>query len=384
MATQSLPPIHFFRPGRYQPLSGAPLEFSESDLAAAAAAYDPILSQAPIVVGHPKLDAPAYGWVRAVRREGADLYADTDQVEAQFAELVREGRFKRVSASWYPPHHPKNPKPGVYYLKHIGFLGATPPAVPGLKPVEFADDADCLTVEFAGEYDDRVNASLWRRMREWLIGRFGQDTADQVIPSYQVETLEEAARDEQQAEAAPIPQYAQGDDMSDAEKARLAALEAENARLKAEADALKSQSAEFADREAALAAREAQARQAEIAEFAETLVKAGRVLPRDKAGLVAYLVGADESSAIEFADGDTTIKKPANEWLRNFLAALPVQVDFAERGAPDGDAAQTVAFAAPNGYAVDQAGLEIHAKALAYQREHKCNYEAAVDAVMAG
>ncbi|OYW21050.1 MAG: hypothetical protein B7Z43_11640, partial [Sphingomonas sp. 12-62-6] len=39
---------------------------AEADLAATAAAYDPAKFEAPIVVGHPALDAPAYGWVRGL------------------------------------------------------------------------------------------------------------------------------------------------------------------------------------------------------------------------------------------------------------------------------------------------------------------------------
>lgn len=250
--------------------------------------------------------------------------------------------------------------------------------MPGLKPVEFAaDDADCVTLEFA--YDDRVNASLWRRLREWLIWQHGQDTADQVLPTYEIETLEDAARHE--TADAPTPMYAQGESMSPEEKARLDALEAENARLKAEADALKSQSAEFADREAALAAREAEARQAEIAEFAESLVKAGKVLPRDKAGLAAYLAGPDEAGAIEFAEGDDTVKKPAAEWLLAFLQSLPAQVDFSERGAPEDEFAQ-VAFAAPDGYQVEPAAMDLHRRAVAYQQANAgTDYLAAVKAV---
>ncbi|MFS2072756.1 hypothetical protein ACEN9D_28795 [Pseudomonas sp. CT11-2] len=29
--------------------------------------------------------------------------------------------------------------PGVYYLRHVGFLGAQPPAVKGLRPIELAE-----------------------------------------------------------------------------------------------------------------------------------------------------------------------------------------------------------------------------------------------------
>ncbi len=63
-------------------------------------------------------------------------------------------------------------------------------------------------IEF-GEWDDQVNAGLWRRLREWLIGQFGQDTADKVIPGYDVGTLEEFARQESAAETQPLPAFSE-------------------------------------------------------------------------------------------------------------------------------------------------------------------------------
>jgi len=376
MATTKLPRIHNFRAGRHTAMSGAVLEFSEADLAASAQAYDPAIYQAPIVVGHPKIDAPAYGWVAGLAADAGEMYADADQVDAQFAEMVEAGRFKKVSSSWFPPNHPRNPVPGVYYLKHIGFLGAAAPAVTGLKPVEYAeDDTGCLTVEFA--YDDQVNAGLWRRMREWMIGRFGLDEADKVVPDWQIQTLDDAARQEAEAEAPQsTPMYAEGEEMSDVEKARLQELEAKATRLEAENAQLKTQTAEFADREAALTARETEARQAEIAEFAEKLVGEGKVLPRDKAGLIAYLAGPNADGAIEFAEGESTVAQPADEWLRNFLSALPPQVDFAERGAPDGDGAQ-------------MSDAEVARRARDYKAAqdkdgHFISFAEAVDAVHAG
>jgi hypothetical protein len=141
--------IHVFRAGRHAPMSGGSLEFSEADLAATARAYDPAKHEAPIVVGHPKLDAPAYGWVGSLAVEGGDLFAAPRQVEPAFAEIVEAGRFKKISASFFTPQNPDNPVPGTYYLKHVGFLGAAAPAVKGLKPIEFAtDDAGTVTVEF--------------------------------------------------------------------------------------------------------------------------------------------------------------------------------------------------------------------------------------------
>ena len=131
-------PIQIFKPGRHTAMSGAVLEFSAADLAASAAAYDPAKHEAPIVVGHPTLDAPAYGWIKGLAYADSALDAQPDQVDAAFAEMVAAGRFKKISASFYAPDAPGNPVPGVYYLRHVGFLGAAAPAVKGLRAPSFA------------------------------------------------------------------------------------------------------------------------------------------------------------------------------------------------------------------------------------------------------
>ena len=140
-------PIQIFKPGWHTAMSGAAQEFSEADLAATAAAYDPARHEAPIVVGHPVSDGPAYGWVKALAFADGRLEADPDQVDPEFAEMVAAGRFKKISASFYPPESPRNPVPGVFYLRHVGFLGAQAPAVKGLRQPEFADGDDGLTIE---------------------------------------------------------------------------------------------------------------------------------------------------------------------------------------------------------------------------------------------
>ena len=138
MATTNKP-LQIFKPGRHTAMSGVALAFSESDLAASAAAYDPAVFQAPIVVGHPKTDDPAYGWVSALSFADGALEASPEQVDPAFAEIVEAGRFKKISAAFYAPEAPNNPVPGVYYLRHVGFLGAAAPAAKGLRSPEFAD-----------------------------------------------------------------------------------------------------------------------------------------------------------------------------------------------------------------------------------------------------
>ena len=50
-------------------------------------------------------------------------------------------------------------------------------------------------MEFA-DWSDITNASLWGRLRDFLIAQFGLDETDKVLPSWQVDSLrEEAYRD---------------------------------------------------------------------------------------------------------------------------------------------------------------------------------------------
>ncbi|HFO0136935.1 TPA: peptidase, partial [Pseudomonas aeruginosa] len=60
--------IPFFRAGRHLDSRGRQVEFSEADLDAAIAGYDPALHRAPLVIGHPKDNGPAYGWVGSISR----------------------------------------------------------------------------------------------------------------------------------------------------------------------------------------------------------------------------------------------------------------------------------------------------------------------------
>lgn len=72
--------IHFFRAGTHTASDGRTLSFSQSDLAKIAAAYNPATHEAPIVVGHPKTDAPAFGWVERIEARPDGLHAIPRQV----------------------------------------------------------------------------------------------------------------------------------------------------------------------------------------------------------------------------------------------------------------------------------------------------------------
>jgi hypothetical protein len=365
-------PLHIFKPGRQTAMSGAVLDFSESDLAASARAYDPALHEAPIVIGHPKHDAPAYGWVRSLAAGSDGLEATPQQVDAAFAELVAAGRYKKISASFYLPDAPNNPVPGVYYLRHVGFLGAQPPAVKGLKQAAFAD-AEAGVVEFAasGLYD---TASLWRRLREWLLAKFDQETADQVVPDWQIESLRELAlqgdssrlafADPADTTVSPTRTTEEERHVTPEEKA---ALEAENAQLKQRLAA-----AEAATKSAAAARRHG-----EHAAFAEQLVGEGKLAPKHKGTVVAFLDFADGERAVAFGEGDA--KQPLATAFKSFLGDMPKVVEFGETATKDksgkGGDTHAAEFAEKP---TDPDRLSLHVRATELAAEKGIPYEQAV------
>lgn len=144
----NLGPIEIFKAGTWMTMGGEQVTYSEAALRDIAAIYDEGSAPAPIVIGHPATDAPAYGWVDRLFVEGGKLKATIRDAVGAFADQVRAGRYRKVSVALFKPDAANNPKPGSWYLKHVGFLGAAAPAVAGLSPVRFAGAEPGDTVEF--------------------------------------------------------------------------------------------------------------------------------------------------------------------------------------------------------------------------------------------
>ena len=377
-------PLHIFKPGRWTTMSGEPIEFSEADLQATAAAFNPAVSKAPIVIGHPATDDPAQGWIASLQATPRGLFAMPAQVDPAFADAANAGRYGALSAKFYRPTDSNNPVPGVWYLKHVGVLGAQNPAVKGLDSPAFAGaDDGCVcfreSVTFS-EWDDVTNASLWRRMRDWLIGDKGQAVADEVIPGDMVQRLEQAAQDEVREAAAesmpmtafsePVPQIPE----NTVTPAQKAAIEAENTQLKAQ----------LAASQAKEASALAQKANTENAAFCESLASQARLLPASQPVALALLNHlAGQAAPVQFGEGDA--KAPLLDGFKAFLSTLPPQVEFGEsatHGRAAGAASGPVEFAAPPGYGVEPLAMALHGKALAYQKTHSgVSYVDAIKAV---
>lgn len=306
---QTPPTIRIARVGTFTSNEGVKVSFGAKELADAASAYDPALDPAPLVVGHPKIADPAYGWVSGLAMDGDVLVATPDKIDPSFAEFVRKGSYPKVSAQFYTPDNPGNPKPGNWYLKHIGFLGGHAPGIKGLGTVQFAagDDEGALTFDFINDGDNDVTK------------------------------ITEASFAE-----------------------RSAALDARDAELKA-------REAGIAAREKEDAKRAADARHTAHVSFAEGLVSSTKLAPAAK-GLVVGLLDHFEATAV-VSFGEAGEMAPADAFRKLLDTAQPL-IDLGERGQkPEGDKSY-VSFAAPEGYEVDAERGELYAKAKAIQNDN--------------
>lgn len=202
------PWIEAFKTGKVIDMNGGEHNYSEADLQdlnegiqkQLAGGYKP-----PLVKGHPKLDEPRFASVIDSKIENGVVKLKIDEVNPDFAEEVKKGGWKYVSAAVY-----SNLKKG---LRHIGALGAIGPAMKGMQELcfgegQFADiDKDEKEIIlFASNYDwDKVIplsafeklvyrleslGSFFRSQREQLIEQKGVEKANLVLPEWQVKELE--------------------------------------------------------------------------------------------------------------------------------------------------------------------------------------------------
>ncbi|EGY52016.1 hypothetical protein [Neisseria shayeganii] len=344
--------FQIFKAGTRTDHNGNTVTITEADVAQAAAAYDPERNQAPIVIGHPADNAPAYGWVAGLSADGGVLSADFAQVDDGLKELVRAGRYKKVSASFYPPAHPANPKPGVWYLRHLGFLGAAAPAVKGLQPINFCADTAGI-VEFSEVFQPEAEAVglLRRLLRLFGVRDFAEADETDRLP-------ETTPPNPPQPEDKESPMTITPEQLA-AEKAAREQAEAAAAQAKAELKKLQDEQ-EQALRDAAHEAN---------ADFAESLVQSGHLKPADKDLVVQVLDFAEypEHTTADFGEGEA--KKPLATALRDFFkAVLPQQFPGGEVAKQSGKPAGAVSFTE---------GMTHHQRAVALMQAEGIDYATA-------
>lgn len=131
-----------FKAGLHNDAGGNEKDWTIEDLDTIAAKYNNQLPdekhEAPVVIGHPVNNSPAYAWVEQLKRDGERLLAKFNQLDPEFEQLIKDGKYKKVSIALYPD----------MMLRHVGYLGAVPPAVKGLKDTNFNSDEAFVELMF--------------------------------------------------------------------------------------------------------------------------------------------------------------------------------------------------------------------------------------------
>ena len=118
--------IDVCRAGTWRDMQGCDVRLDEDRLDRIVDAHA-VADPAPVVVGHPETDAPAYAWIDGLRRVGDRLQAKLRDIAPAFREAVEAGRYAGRSIALQGDT-----------LRHVGFLGGRAPAVSGLVPTRFA------------------------------------------------------------------------------------------------------------------------------------------------------------------------------------------------------------------------------------------------------
>ncbi|MCG5260389.1 hypothetical protein EM868_00280 [Cupriavidus gilardii] len=343
--------IEVFRAGSHVASDGKRCEFTQADLDQMVA--NQALGAAPAVLGHPKDNDPAYAWTSDIKREGDRLFVKFTDINPDFAKGVQSGAYRNRSVSVY-----KDGEHG-WRLRHVGWLGATPPAIDGLRPVQFSDGQEAL--EFAMPEPYRLRwafesmAGVLRRLRESVIAEKGQAAADALVSNWEIDSLADVAADlDTPRENNPAFSKPGATTVTTFTQADL-----DRARQEGEAQGRQAAAAEFSQQVTDANARASQAegerRAARIQGQIDGWVREGKVTPAEKAGLAEFMAqletGAAQSFEFSAHDGQTASKTTA-QWFADFMASrapvvkLGAGQDGGEPVAVDPNDAQQLASAA--------------------------------------
>jgi hypothetical protein len=257
--------VEIFQSGKHTAADGTEHEYNESDLDNIVSKYDPEIHEAPVVYGHPKTDSPAGGWVKKLFRQGKKLFAEIDFIP-EFAESIKRGLFKKRSIALNPD--------GT--LKHVGVLGAAPPAVKGMANIKFNGEDKSTLIEFSTEQQKEI------------------DMTDEEKNSLEAKIKEQETM---------ITQYSE--------------------QIKKQADVIVS--FETKAKEA-----EKTARNVEYSAFCDKMVTEGKLLPANKDGVIAYMESQHNAKVVEFSENGKTITKTPNQLYMESIDKLPAHALFSE------------------------------------------------------
>lgn len=316
--------VEVFRAGTQTDSSGYTREWTKSDLETIVKKYNEQKShEAPVVIGHPKDNAPAFGWVEELKTDGKLLYAKFKQLVPEFVEAVKKGMYKKRSISLY----------GDLMLRHIGFLGAVPPAVKGLADIKFNEDNSVMDIEFEEkikEGEEVMTAELKKQIDD-LQNKL-KDSEKSFNEKINTLTQELATTKEELAkkEAALNDSQTKFNEVSD---------ELKKLKDEKKEPELTEKEKEFSEEirllKIKLNAQEQLNRIAEYKSFAEQLHREGKLVTDLKPMVVDLLEATYNAGKFNFSENGKAVEANVVDKLKEYLSKQPKIVSFSEDAGND-------------------------------------------------
>lgn len=345
--------VELFKVGTQTDSKGRTKEFSLADLDSVVTNLDPAHPPKHVIT-HKELYSPfGYGDVAELKVENGSLFAKSTNIESQFEALVENGRLPDRSIRLLPVEN-------GYKLGHVAWLGAEPPAVEGLAPVEFnADDVEAFDFTMHNDwYTPNVLSRFMRRVREFFIAEHGVEKANELIPEWEIEGITEHAIDIRKENEPSGSMFSSPDD-GGSEVTNFTQADLDAAAKKAADDAVAAAKNDFAkeqaDKDQELQKERHERLRMEFSHEVAGLVGSNKLTPAMAAGAADFMAGlaSGDEAAFEFSagdgDGKKDFKKDPLSWFRDFMAAMPAHKLNEEIGGGDGvdfDNAEAIAAAA--------------------------------------
>jgi len=133
--------LEIFKVGKHTSSNGITKNYTLNDLNQIISNHsEPI----PIVVGHPKDNSPAFGWIKNLFVKGESLFAEATDIVPEFLDLIKQKIYKNRSVSL------RTNSDGELFLNHVAFLGGVLPAVKGLEELNLSsDESESFEMDFS-------------------------------------------------------------------------------------------------------------------------------------------------------------------------------------------------------------------------------------------
>lgn len=325
-----------FKAGTHIDHSGKKVTVTTADIDKIISNFNEKNPDVPLVIGHPKVNSPAYGWVDKLKREGKTLLATFKDVSREFAEWVNQGLYKTRSISLYEDNT----------LRHIGWLGAQPPAIKGLASYQFAENEEIQIFDFseADDYKFQTIADILSDLRDFLIEKYDIETADKVIKSWRINDLKYIDTKDKvevaafcEAMTAPYnKEQTMTKETTEQQSSPAVPAEAptpaENQVSDEVQKVIDAKNEEINDLKAKLETEQAEKRKTEYTQFAEQLIKDGNIAPAEKNTVIDLMEVCGKSGTYDFAEGE---EKSVLNRFKSLLKTCK-HVEFAEIAKSDG------------------------------------------------